>query len=154
MTTIRMVSRSGFNGWGQTNSRRLGIIQAQFNAANRTLHPELGGHVQAEETRSFWRSMEYSPVPRQGYHVRLAPSMLSWGCRANPCAPTLQGESHGDGRWTDMPRAPASSRSCAGVCSCGRRVAVTGPQWGHNAESYFLIGKAMAKGMLAALADN
>lgn len=46
---------SGFDGWLQTNPRRLGIIQAQFNAANASLHPELGGHVIAEETRDFWR---------------------------------------------------------------------------------------------------
>ena len=34
---------SGFGGWTQKNTRRLGIIQAQFNAANATRHPELGG---------------------------------------------------------------------------------------------------------------
>lgn len=31
---------SGFGGWGQSVSRRLGIIQAQFNAANATRHPQ------------------------------------------------------------------------------------------------------------------
>lgn len=78
---------SGFGGWGQKNTRRLGIIQAQFNAANATRHPELNGHVIAEETRSFWRDPAYCPS-KQAYH------------------------------------------------------------WGHNAESYWLIGKAMASGML------
>eukprot|EP00041_Stephanoeca_diplocostata_P017694 m.362448 g.362448 ORF g.362448 m.362448 type:complete len:189 (+) comp20787_c0_seq7:1061-1627(+) len=79
---------SGFNGWAQDNERRLGIINAQFNAANATRHPELHGHIVAEETRSYWRGPQYSPVPSQGYH------------------------------------------------------------WFHNAESYFLIGKAMGVGML------
>eukprot|EP00039_Didymoeca_costata_P003751 m.69485 g.69485 ORF g.69485 m.69485 type:complete len:420 (+) comp12058_c0_seq3:143-1402(+) len=78
---------SGFDGWGQHIPRRLGIINAQFNAANASLHPELGGHVIAEETRSFWRNISTDPS-NQVYH------------------------------------------------------------FGHNAETYFLIGKAMGTGML------
>ena len=62
---------SGFGGWHQTISRRLGIIQAQFNAANATLHPDINNAtkptVTAEETRSFWRDAMYSPSNR-GYH--------------------------------------------------------------------------------------
>ena len=80
---------SGFDGWGQENVRRLGIINAQFGACNATRHPGMK-NCQAEETRSFWRSAEYSPV-NQGYH------------------------------------------------------------WWHNAESYWLIGKAMGTGMLKAM---
>eukprot|EP00937_MAST-01D_sp_MAST-1D-sp2_P007792 g7792.t1 len=53
-------------------------------------HPELKGHVQAEETRDFWRDPHFSPSA-QAYH------------------------------------------------------------WGHNAESYWLIGQAMGTGMLAAM---
>ena len=63
---------SGFGGWGQKISRRLGIIQAQFNAANATLHPEINNAthptVTAEETRGFWRDAKYSPSNR-GYHL-------------------------------------------------------------------------------------
>lgn len=80
---------SGFGGWGQSNSRRLGIIDAQFGACNATRHPGMS-HCVAEETRDYWRLFENSPV-NQGYH------------------------------------------------------------WWHNAESYFLIGKAMGAGMLKAL---
>ena len=87
---------SGFAGWAQTEPRRLKIIQAQFNAANATLHPELGGHVVAEETRDFWRcSLDAS----------------HFGC-------------------------PSNQRY----------------HFGHNAETYYLIGKAMAAGMLKAMA--
>ena len=32
---------SGFDGWMQTSPRRLGIIKAQFDAANATHHPEV-----------------------------------------------------------------------------------------------------------------
>lgn len=46
---------SGFDGWMQTSPRRLRIIAAQYAAANASRHPELGGHVIAEETRDFWR---------------------------------------------------------------------------------------------------
>ena len=82
---------SGFGGWGQKVGRRLEIIAAQFAAANATKHPELHGHVQAEETRDFWRDPHFSPSA-QAYH------------------------------------------------------------WGHNAESYWLIGQAMGSGMLQAMA--
>jgi len=81
---------SGFAGWAQKNTRRLGIIAAQFAAANASGL----SHVVAEETRSFWRDMRYSPVPSQGYH------------------------------------------------------------WGHNAESYWLIGQAMGTGMLQAMGTH
>lgn len=84
---------SGFDGWGQKVSRRLEIIQAQFNTANWTRHPEFKGNVIAEETRDFFREPRYSPS-NQVYHF------------------------------------------------C------------HNAESYWLIGKAMAKGMLSILPNH
>ena len=80
---------SGFDGWGQRVPRRLEIIAAQFGACNRTRHPTQHNCV-AEETRSFWRSFNNSPV-NQGYH------------------------------------------------------------WFHNAESYFLVGQAMGRGMLRAM---
>lgn len=64
-------------------------IAAQ-NAANATRHPELGGHVIAEETRDFWRC----------------------GQEGQNC--------------------PSTQRF----------------HFGHNAETYFLIGQAMAEGML------
>lgn len=82
---------SGFGGWGQKIGRRLGIIAAQFGACNATRHPGMA-HCQAEETRGFWRSSQFSPV-NQGYH------------------------------------------------------------WWHNAESYWLMGQAMASGMVKALAQ-
>jgi hypothetical protein len=71
--------------------RRLDVVRSQFNAANATRHPELGGHVITMETRGFWRDAKYSPNHGQGYHF-----------------------------------------------------------W-HNAETYYLIGQAMAKGMLSLL---
>jgi len=80
---------SGFGGWAQTNSRRLGIMNAQFGACNATRHPGQHNCV-AEETRGFWRDFANSPV-NQGYH------------------------------------------------------------WWHNAESYWLIGKAMGTGMIKAM---
>ena len=102
---------SGFDGWMQTSPRRLGIIKAQFDAANATRHPEVSavsaghgavarnrtgcceqlcGHVIAEETRDFWRC----------------------GQAGENC--------------------PSTQRY----------------HFGHNAETYWLIGQAMAKGML------
>merc|ERR1711934_1267740 len=42
---------SGFGGWAQKNSRRVGIINAQFGACNTTRHPDMH-HCVAEETRS------------------------------------------------------------------------------------------------------
>ena len=56
---------SGFGGWSQKNSRRLGIIDAQFGACNATRHPGMT-HCVAEETRDYWRLFENSPV-NQGY---------------------------------------------------------------------------------------
>ena len=35
--------------------RRLDIVRSQFNAANATRHPELGGNVITMETRGYWR---------------------------------------------------------------------------------------------------
>ena len=55
---------SGFGGWGQTNSRRLGIINAQFGACNAT------HNCVAEETRSFWRDFANSPVNQVISHHR------------------------------------------------------------------------------------
>ena len=45
---------SGFGGWAQANTRRLGIMAAQYNV---TQHADLGiGSVAAVETRGFFRS--------------------------------------------------------------------------------------------------
>jgi len=57
---------SGFGGWAQKNSRRVGIINAQFGACNATRHPGQH-HCVAEETRGFWRDFANSPV-NPGYH--------------------------------------------------------------------------------------
>lgn len=60
---------SGFGGWGQKNVRRVGIIDAQFGACNKTRHPTMT-HCVSEETRSFWRDFQQTgggPV-NQGYH--------------------------------------------------------------------------------------
>ena len=48
-------------GWDQKNSRRLGVINAQFGACNASRHPGMA-HCVAEETRSYWRSFQNSPV--------------------------------------------------------------------------------------------
>jgi hypothetical protein len=45
----------------QTSPRRLEIIQKQFDAANASRHPELGGHVVAEETRKNTSSSLLQP---------------------------------------------------------------------------------------------
>ena len=66
------------------------LAVAVQNAANATRHPELGGHVIAEETRDFWRC----------------------GQQGQNC--------------------PSTQRY----------------HFGHNAETYFLIGQTMAEGML------
>ena len=49
------------SGWDQKNSRRLGVINAQFGACNASRHPGMA-HCVAEETRSYWRSFQNSPV--------------------------------------------------------------------------------------------
>eukprot|EP00928_Gymnodinium_smaydae_P018462 TRINITY_DN17022_c0_g5_i1.p1 TRINITY_DN17022_c0_g5~~TRINITY_DN17022_c0_g5_i1.p1 ORF type:complete len:152 (+),score=33.74 TRINITY_DN17022_c0_g5_i1:61-456(+) len=82
----------GCNCYKDKGCRRLDIILSQFAAADEILHPELGGHVIAMETRSFWRDAQYSPNRGQGYHFF------------------------------------------------------------HNAETYYLVGKAMAAGMLEMMA--
>lgn len=78
----------GCNCANDRGCRRLDIVLSQFAAANATLHPELGGHAIAMETRGFWRDAQFSPNSGQGYHF-----------------------------------------------------------W-HNAETYYLVGQAMASGML------
>jgi len=70
--------------------RRTDIILSQFAGTNSSLHPDIGGHAVAMETRDYWREAQYSPNRAQGYHFF------------------------------------------------------------HNAETYFLIGKQMAQGMLQA----
>ena len=100
-------------GWDQKNSRRLGVINAQFGACNASRHPGMA-HCVAEETRSYWRSFQNSPVnqgcegPRSDPFLSRSVSLRIWG-------------------W-----------ACA-------------DHWWHNAESYFLIGKAMGAGMLKAM---
>jgi len=69
----------------------LDVVLSQFAAANHTRHPELNGHIEAVETRGFYRQPEYSPNKGKGYHFY------------------------------------------------------------HNAETYWLIGQAMATGMLNAM---
>ena len=64
-----VIGGSGFGGWGQTVSRRLGVMKAQEAAANR---PEFKGNVQYVETRSFFRDGPVSPRPIR-YH---------WCCNA------------------------------------------------------------------------
>jgi len=61
------IALSGFGGWGQTNTRRLGIMAAQYNV---TQHSNLGiGSVAAVETRGFFRSYaETHGAINQGYH--------------------------------------------------------------------------------------
>ena len=63
-------SWGGGGSWqGQKNVRRVGIIDAQFGACNKTRHPTMT-HCVSEETRSFWRDFQQTgggPV-NQGYH--------------------------------------------------------------------------------------
>ena len=116
---------SGFDGWAQTNPRRLGIINAQFGACNVTRHPGQH-HCVSEETRGYWRQFENSPV-NQGYHCTRADS--------NP--PFLRLGQCDSGTVSYSPSL--------------RPGLVAG--W-HNAESYFLIGQAMGTGMVKAMAGE
>jgi alpha-galactosidase len=59
-----VIGGSGFGGWGQTNDRRLKIMQAQEAAAGR---PEFKGNVLYVETRDFFRDGPVSPRPIR-YH--------------------------------------------------------------------------------------
>eukprot|EP00117_Sycon_ciliatum_P016399 scpid85578/ scgid15846/ len=65
---------AGFDGWHNTVQRRIDLIQAQFNAANCSIHPEINNAthptVTAEETRDFWREPQFSPADRV-YHYNL-----------------------------------------------------------------------------------
>lgn len=47
---------------------RLDIVLSQLAAANATRHPEMGGHMEAKETRQFWRDPQFSPNQVEGYH--------------------------------------------------------------------------------------
>lgn len=125
---------SGFGGWGQTNSRRLGIIDAQFGACNATRHPGMT-HCVAEETRDYWRLFENSPV-NQGYQC------VSW-ISSKPTIPVTMPE-------CCTVFCGLTVFLCVFVNLCGD-VAAPQHSWWHNAESYFLIGKAMGAGMLKAL---
>jgi len=53
-----VIGGSGFGGWDQANTRRLGIMKAQEAAAN---HPEFKGTVKYVETRGFYRDEASSP---------------------------------------------------------------------------------------------
>jgi len=59
-----VIGGSGFAGWGQQNSRRLKILEAQQAAAARA---EFKGNVKYVETRGFFRPREASPHGF-GYH--------------------------------------------------------------------------------------
>jgi alpha-galactosidase len=80
-----VIANSGFGGWNNKNSRRVGTMEAQLAVAGRD---EFKGSVFTVETRGFFRPPEVSPS-RQGYH------------------------------------------------------------WNSNAETYFLIGDAMGRAMVA-----
>ena len=59
-----VIANSGFGGVDQKIDRRLGIINAQLNVAERE---EFKQSVFTVETRPFFRTPEVSPS-RQGYH--------------------------------------------------------------------------------------
>ncbi len=59
-----VIGGSGFGGWSQTNTRRLGIMNAQEAAANQD---EFKDNVRYVETRGFFRGANVSPRP-QRYH--------------------------------------------------------------------------------------
>lgn len=102
--------------------RRLDIVLSQLAAANATRHPELGGHIAAMETRGFWRDPQFSPNAGQGYHYACTQTHKSRPLRTQP-PPTHP----------YLPRNPY----------------IFPHQW-HNAETYYLTGRAMATGMLQA----
>jgi len=62
-----VVANSGFGGWENKNSRRVGIMKAQLAVAVPDRYPAFEGTVAAVETRPFWRPPEVSPSG-QGYH--------------------------------------------------------------------------------------
>ncbi|MHC4253273.1 MAG: sialate O-acetylesterase [Planctomycetota bacterium] len=59
-----VIANSGFGGWNNKNSRRVGTMKAQLAVAE---HPEFRDNVFTVETRDFFRPPEVSPS-RQGYH--------------------------------------------------------------------------------------
>ena len=59
-----VIANSGFGGWDNKNSRRVGTMKAQLAVAE---HPEFKGNVFTVETRDFFRPPEASPS-KQGYH--------------------------------------------------------------------------------------
>lgn len=59
-----VIGGSGFGGWKQTNTRRLGIMNAQKAAANQD---EFKDNARYVETRGFYRGPSVSPRP-QNYH--------------------------------------------------------------------------------------
>ena len=63
-----VIGVSGFSGWNQTNSRRLGIINAQLAMGNYTKYPEFNGNVAVVETRDFWRKSPPHSPGGQEYH--------------------------------------------------------------------------------------
>jgi len=59
-----VIANSGFGGWDNKNSRRVGTMKAQLAVAG---HAEFKGNVFTVETRDFFRPPDVSPS-RQGYH--------------------------------------------------------------------------------------
>ncbi len=97
-----VIANSGFGGWNNKNSRRVGTMEAQLAVAQLD---EFKGNVFTVETRGFFRAPEVSPS-RQGYH---------WNSNAETYF--LIGDSMGramvalvTSRWTSRPAEPARMR--------------------------------------------
>ena len=104
--------------------RRLDIALSQLAAGNATRHPELGGHVEVMETRGFWRDAQYSPNKAQGYHF--------WH-NAETCA------------------SRARVQFCFKSIAHPRTFAAQNLYAPRTQPADYLVGQAMAEGMLRAM---
>eukprot|EP01052_Picozoa_sp_SAG31_P042522 SAG31_NODE_6778_length_1892_cov_2.131065_1_plen_226_part_00 len=110
--------------------RRLDIVRSQFNAANVTRHPELGGHGATRITQKTTPLLCSPPPPVSPSLPLSARSHMLVRVRRNCAVITMETR----GFWRDAKYSPNHGQ---------------GYHFWHNAETYWLIGKAMAKGMLS-----
>jgi alpha-galactosidase len=62
------IATCAFEGWDNSNARRLKVINGQLAVSGETgKHREFAGNVKTVEARDFWREVEVSPK-NQGYH--------------------------------------------------------------------------------------
>ncbi|MGD7653814.1 MAG: sialate O-acetylesterase, partial [Verrucomicrobiales bacterium] len=64
-----VIATTGMEGWDESKTSALALMQAQLNIADPALYPEFDGNVHTVDTRDFWRDGSVSPVASgQEYH--------------------------------------------------------------------------------------